>query len=382
MAAGAVFVVGFLWRVSLAFTCRAIPDFSDMAEYNYLAVEGVFNSHRPPLYPLFLRGVYALSGARQYTTVFVVQSVVSSLLIIVMYWTVSRMWNKRAGIIAAALCALYPNFLLYNLTTLTESFGVAIVVAMMGVAASRASDRRKAIAQGVVMGLGMLLKPAFLFFVPGLLIALKKRLVFAATLAFVLSPWILYNAMHEHKLILVSDTGAVNFYMSYNPEAKGGFVAIENWENISQLDYLKRGLDFIRRHKLRTVEIIHAKIFVLFELGWDRHVFRDIVPGTWAVYAAMYGYLGMFVFGFIGLVRRFRKAHAPLVYPLLSYVLLLILLSIFVVRFRSLYEPLLIAYTGILFAGAADTRFDSVSPPRSARRAGRRRWRFAVSGRA
>ncbi|MGD1048083.1 MAG: glycosyltransferase family 39 protein [Candidatus Krumholzibacteriaceae bacterium] len=365
------FAAGLLARLVLAFRCRAIPNFSDMAEYNYLAAEGTFNPHRPPLYPLFLRAIYALCGQYNYTAVFVVQSLISSGGILLMYWTVSRMWNRRAGLIAAALYAVYPNLIMYDLTTLTESLSVFIVIAMMAVATSKWSDGRTAVVQAVAAGIGMLIKPAFLFFVPGLLVTVKKRVTFVVVLACICAPWILYNAVHTHRLILVSDTGALNFYMSYNPEAKGGFVQIPDWENVSQGEYVRMGLDFIRQHKLRTIEIIHTKIYSLFELGWDRGVMRDIVGGEGRAHVVMYAYLAVFVSGFVGLARFCRKAHASVVAPVVSYVVLTMLLSIFVVRFRTLIEPLLIAYTAVLVGGAASRGSEPISSanPKAPRRA-------------
>ncbi len=365
------FAGGLLVRLVLAFTCRAIPNYSDMAEYNYLAAEGQFNPHRPPVYPLFLRAIYALCGDYNYTAVFVVQSIISSAGILLMYWTVSRMWNRRAGLIAAALYAVYPGLILYNLTTLTESLSVFVVIAMMAVATSRWNDGRTAIVQAVATGTGMLIKPAFLFFVPGLLVTIWRRVTFLVVLVCICAPWILFNAIHSHRLILVSDTGALNFYMSYNPEAKGGFVQIPGWENVSQREYLRMGLDFIKQHKLRTVEIIHTKIYALFELGWDRGVMRDIVGGEGRAHVVMYAYLAIFVFGFLGLARSCRRTHAPVVAPVVSYVVLTMLLSIFVVRFRALVEPLLIAYTAVLFGGAAPLGSEPISSakPKAPRRA-------------
>ena len=351
VAVAALFIIGLAIRLHSAATCAAVPSYSDMAEYDQLASEGTFNAHRPPLYPLFLRAIYALFGAGNHRAVFVIQSILSSCAIVLLYRAVSRMWSRRAGIIAAAVYCVYPGLIMYNLTTLTESASVLIAVAIMAVAVSSLGDRRKAIAQGLIVGIGALTKPAFLFFVPGMLVTMKRRTIFLVVFLCALAPWILYNAVANHELVLVSDTGALNFYMSYNSDAKGTFLALKEWESVPAGEYVRRGLDFIRNNKLQTAEIIYAKIFTLFELGWDRHVGRDLVTNVNVQYAMMYGYLLVFAFGCIGLARRYRARHLPAVLPILSYVVLLILLSHFLIRFRALYEPLLIAYTAILFGG-------------------------------
>lgn len=351
MVVTVLFIIGLMIRLQSAAICRAVPSYSDMAEYDNLAAEGTFNTHRPPLYPLFLRAIYALFGTGNYSAVFVIQSVLSSLAIVLMYRAVSRMWSRRAGVIAAAIYCVYPGLIMYNLTTLTESLSVLIAVAIIAVAASSLDDRRKAIMQALIVGIGALTKPAFLFFVPGMLLTMRRKLIFLVVFLAALAPWILYNAVVNHELVLVSDTGALNFYMSYNLEAKGTFLAIKDWESVPASEYFRMGLDFIRNNKLQTAEIIYGKIFTLFELGWVRCVECDLATNVNVQYAMMYGYLLVFAFGCIGLARRYRGRHLRAVLPILSYVALLILLSHFQIRFRALYEPLLMAYTAMLFGG-------------------------------
>lgn len=346
-----IFIIGLAIRLQSSAICTAVPNYSDMAEYNHLATEGVYNAHRPPVYPLFLRAIYALFGTGNYRAVFFIQSILSACAVAVMYRAVARMWNRRAGVIAASIYCVYPGLIMYNLTTLTESLSILMAIGIIAVAVSSLDDRRKAIAQALIVGIGALTKPAFLFFVPGMLVTMRRRVIFLIVFLAVLAPWILFNAIANHELVLVSDTGALNFYMSYNSKAKGTFLVLKDWESVPAGEYIGMGLDFIRNNKLRTAEIIYGKIYTLFELGWDRHVGRDLVTNVNIQYVMMYGYLLVFAFGCIGLARRYRGKHLPAVLPILSYVVLLMLLSHVVIRFRVLYEPLLIAYTAILFGG-------------------------------
>jgi 4-amino-4-deoxy-L-arabinose transferase-like glycosyltransferase len=346
-----LFVGGLALRLYLAVTCQAKPDYSDMAEYDYLAVQGSFNGSRPPLYPLFLRAIYAIWGNHNYVMVFVVQGVISAFAIFLMYRMVSRMWSRRAGIIASALYSVYPNILSYNLTTLTESLSVFCVIAMMSIAVSSLGARLKAVAQALITGAAVLIKPAFLFFVPGLFITLKRRFVFIAVLGALLAPWVLYNAVQQHRLILVSDTGALNFYMSYNPKATGIYMTIEGAEQMSQREFLKRGFDYIKNNKMAASEIVYRKLYTMLEAQYDHFVMKDIVRGNGAIYAVVYGYIVVLILGSIGLARCYRREHLSVVLPVASYFILIIALSIFKYRFRVLIEPLLIAYTAILFGG-------------------------------
>lgn len=348
--AGAIFAAGLALRLYAAAVCTATPDYSDMAEYNRLAVEGVPHTFRPPLYPLFLRGVYSVFGPYHYRAAYLVQAAFSSLAVLLIYAAASRMWSRRAGLIAAAITAVYPAFIAYNLTTLTESLSILWVVLMMSVAASSLDDRRKAIAQAALAGFGILMKPAFLFFVPGLLATLRRRVAFVLVLAAVLAPWLIGNAVRHGRWAPVSESGALMFYRSYNPLATGGDNTLTGPPGSSQRDYFRMGLHFIRHNMLATLDIMNDKVLILLTADWDGYTLRDVAKSTPDIYALRYGYVVVLILGSIGLARFYRRDHRAVVWPVASYLVLILLLSAFKIRYRVLIEPLLIVYASILLA--------------------------------
>jgi hypothetical protein len=221
---------------------------------------------------------------------------------------------------------------------------------MMSAAAAPLDDRRKAIAQGALAGLGILMKPAFLFFVPGLFATVRRKVVFVLVLVAVLAPWLIGNAVRRGALAPASESGALMFYRSYNPQATGWDNAVTGPRFSSQGDLVRMGLGWIRHNPLAALDIMNNKVLVLLSANWDAYTMRDVVPSTPVIYALRYCYVVVFILGFIGLARFYRREHRAVAWPVASYLLLVILLSAFKVRYRVLIEPLLIVYASILLA--------------------------------
>lgn len=362
-----IFIAAVTIRVHLALKCKALPDYSDMKNYNELAVKGGFDTYLAPLYPLFLRSVYSIFGDYNYRAVFVVQGVINSLIVILIFGIVTRLNNLASGLIAAAICCVYPNFVAYNLTTMTESLSLFIVVLFMWVLLQTFNEKYKAIILAFMLCAGSLIKPAILFFIPGTFFVCKKRLIFLISVIALLSPWIVRNSIVHHKVAPVSDTGALNFYASYNPAASGSKhvyakdTPLKTYDH-DQLTYVREGLKFIINNRWDTARIIYNKITVLFTRGWDSFVLKKIVSKK-KNYENMllYAYLPVMFFGFIGIVKFYSSQNRIILFPMFSYLLLAILLVIFKFRYRLLIEPVLIIYTSILIGNG----FKSPVPQRS-----------------
>jgi hypothetical protein len=74
--------------------------------------ENIPTSFRPPLFPLFLAGIYATFG-HSYLTVKVIQAILGALLCIVIFFVTDIIFdNKKIGILAAAITALYKPFIM------------------------------------------------------------------------------------------------------------------------------------------------------------------------------------------------------------------------------------------------------------------------------
>lgn len=300
--------VGLLLRFVYAFTCEIIPDISDQGGYNYFALNwirgagliadssGALSVYRPPLYPMFLGFVYALSGELNYRAVYFVQSVLSLLTIISIYIAASRLFNARAGLVAAFVAAIYPPFVLYNITTMTESISLVLTTLALALLLKVQSKHQitKTILVACCIALGSLCKPAIIFFVPGILLAFlilpkqtyRSKLTsvsfFLLTLVLVLSPWILRNYKAFNKFIPLADNGSYNFYLANNPNANGNYISPLKTPlgsaDLPDTVYYREGFRFILDRPTQYCELIFKKLSTVFSPGRDTGLDPLIIP--------------------------------------------------------------------------------------------------------
>lgn len=186
----------------------------------------------PPLYPLFLAGVYALFG-RSFVAVGIVQSIVDVVTALLVAVACRRLWrDPSVPAWALALYALYPPFLLSARMLMTETLftllliaSVLIVLSMLGSASSPA----RAAAAGALAGLGAQCRPTMLL-LPFLLAAfvvvlrpLRRRRYAEAALIVVTAvtlqvPWTLRNYATFGTLVPGSTIGGWTFWMGTPPD--------------------------------------------------------------------------------------------------------------------------------------------------------------------
>jgi hypothetical protein len=314
-----------------------------MATYNRLALAGGIPLSPPPGYPLLLRGIYFLFGTADYTAVFVVQALMSTATVLLIFLTGRAVRGPVTGLIAAGTAAVYPNFILYNLTTLTEPTALLLTMVMLRAAVPDREGRQRPLLAAVALFAGVAVRPAFLYVWPGLLAVVKRRTALLVATAAVLGPVIVYGVMTGAG----TNRWALAFYKSYNEEATGVEFYTLDQTDLGSRDlpsglYLREAAGWIASHPGRTVDILYNKASVVFARGWDSFVLR---PLTWnnrhVVNALEYGYLPVMLLGFIGFVRFRDERLRALAFPTLSYLLFFVLLAIFKVRYRLLAEPAL-----------------------------------------
>lgn len=171
-----------------------------------------------PIYPALLASIYWSIGEEigRVPSVSVVQSVMDTLSCFLVFLLAYRLLDRRkAALVAAAVYAIYPPFLLSVITPMTETSTIlltlvaayALIKAIGGEdgdeAAARGGFGRYVLA-GALMGLLILLKPAMLgfpFAVGLMLFALRERVggwlvrsaIYIGVAYLVVSPWTLRN---------------------------------------------------------------------------------------------------------------------------------------------------------------------------------------------
>ena len=344
-----ILVVAAGLRLATAIDCDTVPDYSDMAIYNRLALDRGIAISPPPGYPLFLRTIYSIAGRENYKAVFVVQALISALTVWLIFLVARRISGTATALVAAGISALYPNFIMYNLTTMTETLALMITMLMLLATVSDRPGEKRSVLSAAILFAGCVVRPAFLYFWPGMLSVQKKKRAFLVASAAVIVPLAIIGLATGKN----SNRGALAFYKSYNPKADGRTYFDMEDTGIGTRDlpssiYFREAAKFIRENKWKTVDIIYVKTAKVFSRGWDNFVLRDQTEGQrFLRNLLLYAYMPVMILGFIGMIRFSDERNRQLALPALSYLLFFILLAIFKVRYRLLIEPVLIIFTSI-----------------------------------
>ena len=321
----AVFAIALLLRLAAALAVSAPLDRGDTLRYESLAADGGFGVVQAPLYPLFLRGVYAVFGGQNHRAVFILQGALGSLVPVLIYSFAARLRSKRAALMAGLFAAVYPNFIIYGCTVLPDVFLVLLTAAFLAIQAAGARDTLRSATQGTLIGLGILIRPWFAFFAPGALAVTKRRILFIGVLALALAPWAARNANVSGKIVPVYAPA------SYNIDAARYETSRDGWEL----------LDRLYENALPLVIWYPAYSSAANDAAVERGPITSL---------RRYSYIFVWILGGIGLARRFRRRDLELILPFLVFWLLLTALTHpGDARYRSVLEPLVIAYAAILF---------------------------------
>ena len=352
-----ILLVALLLRIYFGIICDAKPDFSDMALYNEAALAGGVPTFPPPVYPLFLRIIYSVFGPHSYNAVYIIQGLISALTVYLIYLVTRKVSCDTAGLIAAGIAAVYPNFIAYNLTTMTEALSIFLTMALLASLTLLDDERKSSVLAAVTLCICYLVRPAFILFFPATLIFVKKRTIFIVTIAVLLGAWLIYGKVADGS----SSRSAILFYKSYNEMADG----ISNYDfsktmlgstDLPNITYIRGALDYIANNKWQTVNILYNKMALVMCRGWDMWVLESIIgKNEYLVYLMYHHYLPILLLGIFGMIKHYSKRNSILVFTAVGYILLHIVLSIFKFRYRLLVEPIFIMFTGILIAGWAES---------------------------
>ena len=196
----------------------------------------------PPGYPVFVAGVTwvvwhtPIPDDAIVRTVDYVQAALGILSILLVFLLARRAFGARAGLIAAAIVAVYPNLITTTATLQLESvfmvLSLAAVVVLLPAADGSDGGRTRLIAGGVLLGLVALVRPTIGLLLFALLATwlvarrpwreLGAGLAIAAGLMVaVVAPWTVRNAVRFHAFIPMSTGIGPALCMSRNPEATG-----------------------------------------------------------------------------------------------------------------------------------------------------------------
>ncbi len=362
---------------------------------------GKLTSIRPPLYPWFLSVLWTVSGGTGLLVVRVAQAVLSVLTALLIYVLGTRMFDRRVGLLAAAVLCFYPSLLFASLTILTETLFTFLLVLFAVVCERCIATRsmRWAGAAGAVLALAALTRSVlwpFPVVAAPLLVLLVQAphlrragvaVVFLAGYAIVIAPWAIRNTRLQHVPTVVDTMGGFNLWMGNYERTPDDriWAAVEqngirdfsaaleqafHTQPLTEGDKDRWGRQeafrYMRAHPLTTAKRSVLKFADFW--GLDRELVAALAAGfyhppAWARYPVMLAstiaYPLVMVFACLGLfmVRpRSMPAHV-LVIALVLFVCALHTVVFGHSRYRLPLMPFFFVYAGAAVAGRSWEQF-------------------------
>jgi 4-amino-4-deoxy-L-arabinose transferase-like glycosyltransferase len=347
--------------------------------------EDVPTAEHPPLF-ICLIALFDLVGADSTLAQKLLLGLVGTTTVVLIGLLGRRVAGDRAGLIAAAVAAVYPLLWLADGSLMSESLYGAFVVAVLLAAYAYHDARtgRRAAVLGALIGLAALTRGEALLFVPLLAIGLlalgplpaRARVehvgALVAAFAVVLAPWTIRNLTTFKSPVLIS-TNSEGVWVGANCRQTYYGPIIGLWdfpcygkrpagdEAQQSAEYRRRGIRYMRDHAGRVPLVLAARLGRV----WD--VFR---PAQMRVYEASEGRparseeLGVWMFWLLlplaaaggWLLRRRGEPVAILLVPL-AMVTLTALLTYGSTRFRFAAEPAVVVLAAVTLDAALRRRW-------------------------
>jgi 4-amino-4-deoxy-L-arabinose transferase-like glycosyltransferase len=294
---------------------------------------------RAPGYPLFLAAIGAGRDNPESTPMRVklAQAIAGAVGVWLIGLLALRSGGQRAGVVAAAIAAVYPPLVSMPSYVLSETLystaGLACALMLQDAlysSASTNSERKRGMAAGLLAGAGALIRPAMLLFLPiaavWLLIKRGPQLaviVIAAALLPIV-PWTIRNIRVHDRFVLIASEGGVTFWTGNHPLAFGEGDLAAN-PQLKQAE-----IEFRRAHPGLTAEAMEPLYYrdalsqIAAHPGWwmslvVRKAFYLVVPigPSYALHSMRYRaastapYLLLLPFAAAGARRMVRAPQPP-----------------------------------------------------------------------
>ena len=315
-------------------------------------------AHASPIFPYFLAACMQAVGEEHFELAArVVQVLLSSLSVLLVWVIARRSFSVRTGQLAAAAVAFYPPLVFFSQYLLSETVYIFFVLATAAVLVRRraGSDPKGALLAGVLGGLAALTRSVFMAQVPLIILWMffagkaekGRRLLsvglFLAGMALVVGPWSIRNTLRYGSFLLIdSNTGNV-LYKNVNavrPEnfdfglkrLRGqelqdyagppplrervdveGIVERNNAEVRAALGYvIEYPGRYLRNTIYRTGALLNPTSMLVRYVRDDRYGSFSSVVGEPLILCVMFSCMLAMFFGVIGLVRGFANQQQAL----------------------------------------------------------------------
>jgi Flp pilus assembly protein TadD/4-amino-4-deoxy-L-arabinose transferase-like glycosyltransferase len=336
---------------------------------------------RAPLYPYLLAIVYAIFGVN-FVLVFLIQNLLGTAAIILIYLIASDFFKPPIGYIAAFLTAINGVMIFFECQLLLDFLLIdfCLMIVFFLIKAVHKGSSLFYLLAGISIGLFAITRPNILAVIPLIIIwiflnsnpvklAIKYSAILLAGAILVISPITARNVIIGHDNVLIASQGGINFYIGNN-EKSDGYTALlpgkgHTWQysdaeydaatemgvkagtlKPSQVSdfYYNKSLKFIWGSPLKFIKLQIKKLYLFwnyFEISNNNSLFfisRYIGLGFYPIYLfALIGPVGL-----VGALIFFRKDRRFWIIPFMIFGYMLTVIAYFVTdRFRLPVLPLL-----------------------------------------
>jgi 4-amino-4-deoxy-L-arabinose transferase-like glycosyltransferase len=292
---------------------------------------------RSPGYPLLLAPIFLVAGENPPVMIARTQAaLLGTLTVLALWWLGQMLFGKRAGLLAAAIGALYPGAISAGILVLSEAPFCPLMVLQLAlwVAASKAKTGRKTTALAVCGGLAAaaatLVRPSWLLFTPmaavlAVLIGGRETTrnrqfciatAMLAAMAVGMSPWWIRNAQVTGHFVPTTLQVGASLYDGLNPQATGGsdmeFVEPITAAELAAYEGPREGFEYhlngrFRQRSLawaggnwpRVMELVTVKSLRMWNI-WPNEPSLSSWPLRISV---LFTYVPILIFGIIAAVR-------------------------------------------------------------------------------
>jgi 4-amino-4-deoxy-L-arabinose transferase-like glycosyltransferase len=200
---------------------------------------------KPPLYPMFVAGLYKVFGENP-DHALTAQTLVGPLVVFLTWMLARRLFGPRVAIAAAFVVAVYPLAWQYEARLYSEALATPLVLVALDLLVEREPTPKRALILGLVLGLLILTRPALGYLIVGAAVAWTvtagwRRGLTATTGALVVAvlvvmPWMVRNDIEYHEFPLVSLSDASVAAGTFNDDSANYPRAPYAWRAVPRRD--------------------------------------------------------------------------------------------------------------------------------------------------
>jgi len=350
---------------------------------------------QPFFYPFFLSRVYFFSGA-SIICAKLVQILLGSALCVLVYRLGHDVFDRRTGILAAVITALYGPLIFFESKLLATGWSSiwSVVLILLFLKAGEKKRLWIYFALGICSGLSIITRPTFLPFLAAAsvwllftlrrasmqwaMIAVRKALVLMGALC-ILAPVALIRLHVTGHFGLLPESGPINLYVGNNPETSKTMTLRpgSGWKNLTRLPHRHGAKDqhqaeqfFMRRfwnyvatqplHYLKGLAHKTLQFISSRELprNTDIYTFRKysllFSAMTWKLHGFGFPFGILLPLTLLGFIRYWSRIPLPIVLFLILYPLAVILVFV-AARYRAPVIPVMTILAAAGFWGVIET---------------------------